>query len=388
MSTTFGKVALPVSFNPQTAFPLDSRAYFESYALALAAAQTAQEAGSDASTYYFGQIFSVYENNTVSIYKVTKDAEGNATLVQIDKAIAAGDLPVAGNDVLGAVKVVSGSSIAIGENGEIDLTENVKTTISGKQDALAISENYNAESSKIASMADITTAVAGLSGAMHFEGVKESVPTDFTGYESGDVIIVSNKEYVFDGTSFKELGDETIYALKGEISNDDIASDAAIAMSKINGLESALNEKALASDLTTFQGTVASTYLSKTDAESTYLDKTTAGSTYATQVSLAETNTSVSNLTTRVANNESAITELQKPTSFTATSETSVEVSEGRATWTVVHSLNSATVSVAVFEGTEQVFVDVELTDANTVTLSWNAEEAPAENAYKVIILK
>lgn len=388
MSTTFGKVALPVSFNPQTAFPLDSRAYFESYALALAAAQTAQEAGSDASTYYFGQIFSVYENNNVSIYKVTKDVEGNATLVQIDKAIAAGDLPVAGNDVLGAVKVVSGSSIAIGENGEIDLTENVKTTISGKQDALAISENYNAESSKIASMADITTAVAGLSGAMHFEGVKESVPTDFTGYESGDVIIVSNKEYVFDGTSFKELGDETIYALKGEISNDDIASDAAIAMSKINGLESALNEKALASDLTTFQGTVASTYLSKTDAESTYLDKTTAGSTYATQVSLAETNTSVSNLTTRVANNESAITELQKPTSFTATSETSVEVSEGRATWTVVHSLNSATVSVAVFEGTEQVFVDVELTDANTVTLSWNAEEAPAENAYKVIILK
>ena len=42
---------------------------------------------------------------------------------------------------------------------------------------------------------------------MHFEGVKNSVPDDTTGYEAGDVIVVGEKEYVFNGTEFVEFGD-------------------------------------------------------------------------------------------------------------------------------------------------------------------------------------
>ena len=49
--------------------------------------------------------------------------------------------------------------------------------------------------------------ITDLSGAMHFEGVKTEVPTDVTGYEAGDVIIVGEKEYVFNGTAFVEFGD-------------------------------------------------------------------------------------------------------------------------------------------------------------------------------------
>lgn len=61
--------------------------------------------------------------------------------------------------------------------------------------------------------------IKGLSGAMHFEGVKESIPSDLSDYEFGDVIIVGNKEYVcakitvdgLDGPeqikSFVEFGD-------------------------------------------------------------------------------------------------------------------------------------------------------------------------------------
>lgn len=393
MSTTFGKVNLPVSFNPQTAFPLDSRAYFESLSLAQAAATSAQEAGSAASTYYFGQIVSVYDGTNVSVYKITKDEEGVGTLVQIDKAIAAGDLPIAGLNALGAVQVTSTSALSIGNNGEIDLSAATKTTLSGKQDALAISENYNAESSKIASMADITSAVAGLSGAMHFEGVKESVPTDVTGYESGDVIIVGNKEYVFDGTEFKEIGDETIYAVKGSIVNADIASDAAIEQSKISGLTDALASKVSNTDFNTFKGTVESDYLTKADASSTYLTTSDAGTTYATKAELGTTDSNVTALTTRVAANESAITALQtKKTSFNASSGTDIVVAEGVATWEVTHELGSQMVAVAVFEVVsgvpEQVIVDVKLTSENVVTLSWNATEAPAVDAYKVFICK
>lgn len=49
--------------------------------------------------------------------------------------------------------------------------------------------------------------ITGLSGAMHFIGVKESVPTDLSGYNAGDVITVGDKEYVFNGTAFVEFGD-------------------------------------------------------------------------------------------------------------------------------------------------------------------------------------
>lgn len=49
--------------------------------------------------------------------------------------------------------------------------------------------------------------ITGLSGAMHFKGVKTEIPADVTGYVDGDVIIVGDKEYVFNGGSFVEFGD-------------------------------------------------------------------------------------------------------------------------------------------------------------------------------------
>ena len=45
MATNFGKLDFAVSFNRLTAFPLDAKSYFESYASATQAAQTAEEAG-------------------------------------------------------------------------------------------------------------------------------------------------------------------------------------------------------------------------------------------------------------------------------------------------------------------------------------------------------
>lgn len=62
--------------------------------------------------------------------------------------------------------------------------------------------------------AQVQAAIAGLSGAMHFRGVVESLPATTEGYEDGDVILVGTKEYVCSAGKWVELGDEGIYALK------------------------------------------------------------------------------------------------------------------------------------------------------------------------------
>ena len=53
-------------------------------------------------------------------------------------------------------------------------------------------------------------AIAGLTGAMHFAGVKETLPAVSEGV-AGDVIIVGTTEYVHDGTKWVEIGDEGVY---------------------------------------------------------------------------------------------------------------------------------------------------------------------------------
>lgn len=62
--------------------------------------------------------------------------------------------------------------------------------------------------------------ITGLTGAMHFKGVVEELPKDFTGYEAGDVVLSGTKEYVCvegeDGKAWRELGDEGSHLTKTE----------------------------------------------------------------------------------------------------------------------------------------------------------------------------
>ena len=136
---------------------------------------------------------------------VTQVSEADGIISVARKALAASDIP----------------TLAISK------ITNLQTELDSKQDNLVFNSAYDASTNKAATMADVTGAVAGLSGAMHFEGVKESVPASGEGYESGDVILVGNKEYVYDGSAWHELGDESIYAVKGSIVNADIAENAA-----------------------------------------------------------------------------------------------------------------------------------------------------------------
>lgn len=96
--------------------------------------------------------------------------------------------------------------------------------ISAEKRDLVFASAYNPKTNKAATVADITTAVADLNGAMHYVGKEDKLPTDVSKYKAGDVIIVGIKEYVFDGTKFDELGDEgaigtALAGLKGSSSN-------------------------------------------------------------------------------------------------------------------------------------------------------------------------
>lgn len=155
---------------------------------------------------------------------------------------------------------------AVGDLGEIESVKGyidgeiaeVNSALAGKQDTVAFNTTYNSETNKAATMADVQNAVADLSGAMHYEGNSTTDPaTDgptVEGHEdewaNGDVVTYNTKEFVYDGTSWRELGDESSFAIKGSIKNADIASDAAIDQSKIAGLTDALAGKATATDIT------------------------------------------------------------------------------------------------------------------------------------------
>ena len=97
---------------------------------------------------------------------------------------------------------------------------------------------------------------AGLTGAMHYIGeatveinpnINPNVNPNITGYDfskvrDGDVITYNYKEYVWAG-GWRLLGDEGSYAVKGSITNNDIAENAYIAQYKIDGLEDTLNTR-------------------------------------------------------------------------------------------------------------------------------------------------
>ena len=64
--------------------------------------------------------------------------------------------------------------------------------------------------------------IGGLTGAMHFIGTSTTDPKEEGGatvsghdeFEPGDVCLFESKEYVYDGTDWQELGDESSYVLK------------------------------------------------------------------------------------------------------------------------------------------------------------------------------
>lgn len=148
--------------------------------------------------------------------------------------------------------VVSGATLEAADIPDLTLSKITDAgTAAGKDTATAaiVADSTDAGLVTAAQVATfVKNQVAGLSGAMHFIGIVEELPSTAN---SGDVVILGHKEYVYNGTEWAELGDETIYAIKGEITNADIAAGANIDQSKINGLTEALDSKADKSEIPT-----------------------------------------------------------------------------------------------------------------------------------------
>ena len=205
-------------------------------------------------------------------YKTTNDAAVQAAQAAADKA--QGDVNQEILDRKAAIEALKMTAAVEGTQGPgavikfIDKVNQTNGVVSAEVGELVFNSAYNAESNKAATMSDITDTLANLNGAMRFKGVKESLPADSSGYISGDVIIVGTKEYVFDGTNWVELGDETtagtlISGIKG--SSTGSAAKTVTAHTQANGVvtltysDIAIAESQVAgltNKLTTMQGEI------------------------------------------------------------------------------------------------------------------------------------
>lgn len=226
----------------------------------------------------------------------TAIGEGGSVGSQIDAKIAeldAAEVAVGTGEIIEKISETDGKisvskrALVAGDIPTIEQSQvnGLGTALAAKQDTLAFqNDNYDKTTNKAITKSDLDAAVAGLSGAVHFIGVKESLPTSGN---NGDICIVGNKEYVYSTSDSKwhELGDETIYAVKGQIKDADVAANAAIAQSKIAGLTTDLTAKANSADLGSMATEAAADYIKKTDAPgyADILTATAAGTTYETK---------------------------------------------------------------------------------------------------------
>ena len=208
----------------------------------------------------------------LNAYKTTNDEAVQAAQAAADKA--QGDVNQEVKDRQAAISGLKMTAAVEGTQGPgtvikfIDKVNQTNGVVSAELGELVFNSVYNAENNKAATMSDITDTLANLTGAMRFKGVKESLPADNSGYISGDVIIVGTKEYVFDGTKWVELGDETtagtlISGIKG--SSTSTANKTVTAHTQSNGVvtftysDIAIAEgqvEGLTDKLTTMQGEI------------------------------------------------------------------------------------------------------------------------------------
>ena len=114
--------------------------------------------------------------------------------------------------VLSKVKI--GNEIYWLKDAEVRaILDTFKGAVAYDVDTTFAADSENLATSK-AIAAYLEGAIAGLTGAMHFAGVKEALPE--TG-AAGDIVIVGTTEYVHDGSKWVEIGDEGVYATKSGV---------------------------------------------------------------------------------------------------------------------------------------------------------------------------
>lgn len=160
MSMDFGVLDFAVGFNRLTAFPLDSKSYFESYEAAVAAAATAEPAGSTNTAYYYGNPVVVVENNKAKIYQIQPDKtlSGVGEEIVINENVftkdAEGKL-----SLYGFATATAGAQLTVGTDGKLSWVKPDTTTVDGLSTKVATIEtnigNLQTEIGKKANSEDV-----------------------------------------------------------------------------------------------------------------------------------------------------------------------------------------------------------------------------------------
>lgn len=131
--TEFGKLNFAVAFNPQTAFPLDARYYFDSLSAAQTAAEGAVEVGSASGTYFFGQTVVVVESSVATLYVIQPDKTlkpVGSTVLGDGKSITVVEGKV---QLVGFSEAQPGQQPRIGDGGSLEWYTPDSSTVEGLQ---------------------------------------------------------------------------------------------------------------------------------------------------------------------------------------------------------------------------------------------------------------
>ena len=256
MAMDFGTLDFAVAFNRQTAFPLDAKSYFESYASAVAAAQTADEAGSKKSVYYYGQVVSVVENGTAKLYIIQPDKtlkEAGGEIVINENVFAKdenGEL-----DLLGFAAATAGAQLVKGSDGKISWVAPSGTTVEGLDTRLTVVENA------INGTGEGETRVPGL---VEKVGTLETNLANVYTKEEVNQKLSSVLNYKGSVDNYSDLPAD---AVKGDVYNVKNADT-------VHGVKAGDNVAYDGTSWDVLAGTIEmSGYLTKTEAETTYVAK-------------------------------------------------------------------------------------------------------------------
>lgn len=154
--------------------------------------------------------------DAASATKVVAEVTQADGIVTVQKVAVADILPDVEDTENGFVVAVSQT------DGKIAVTHKAATEV------LSFAGNYSGAENPIATRDYVTSAVSDLNGAMHFIGVSttdplsENGPTiaDVTSFKAGDVVLFGYDEYVYDGSKWITLGNESIYAKATEVNTE------------------------------------------------------------------------------------------------------------------------------------------------------------------------
>lgn len=155
-----------------------------------------------------GALDSQTAEDAASATKVVAEVTQADGIVTVQKVAVADILPDVTDTENGFVVAVNQT------DGKIAVTHKAVT------DVLSFAGNYSGAENPIATRNYVTEAIADLNGAMHFRGTVDADPTVTkpTGtYKAGDVVLFGYDEYVYDGSKWVTLGNESIYAKDSEV---------------------------------------------------------------------------------------------------------------------------------------------------------------------------